>query len=169
MNWYAIVQYINFLRASTNQHDVHSPFIYNFITKGLYTKPHYKTTKFNALVIKAYAYFKPQNVFLQETHNLSFIQQHINQSIISTTPQNADFLVFNGTLNLKKVLAFLNNNTIAPESIIILKNPNANKETIKIWQTIKQHNKVKQTIDFYHSAILFFRTTQAKEHFTIRF
>ena len=35
---YQILSYIKFLFSSTNQHGVHSPFVYNFVTKCLYNK-----------------------------------------------------------------------------------------------------------------------------------
>lgn len=35
---YQIIAYIKFLLSSTNQHGVHSPFVYNFVTKCLYEK-----------------------------------------------------------------------------------------------------------------------------------
>ncbi|EDP69654.1 SAM-dependent methyltransferase; O-methyltransferase [Flavobacteriales bacterium ALC-1] len=38
---YQILAYIKFLFNSTNQHGVHSPFIYNFVTKCLYDKKKY--------------------------------------------------------------------------------------------------------------------------------
>lgn len=39
---YQIIQYIKFLLSSTNQHGVHSPFVYNFVTKCLYEKEKYQ-------------------------------------------------------------------------------------------------------------------------------
>lgn len=39
---YQIISYIKFLISSTNQHGVHSPFIYNFVTKCLYDKTAYE-------------------------------------------------------------------------------------------------------------------------------
>ena len=39
---YLVIAYIKFLLSATNQHGVHSPFIYNFVTKCLYDKKKYK-------------------------------------------------------------------------------------------------------------------------------
>jgi len=36
------LQYIKFLKASTNQHGVHSPFVFDLVTRCLYDKTHYK-------------------------------------------------------------------------------------------------------------------------------
>lgn len=47
---YEILAYIKFLFKSTNQHGVHSPFVFNFVTKCLYAKEIYEPYK----KIKAY-------------------------------------------------------------------------------------------------------------------
>ncbi|WP_405325603.1 O-methyltransferase [Leeuwenhoekiella sp. LLG6367-2.1] len=39
--WYTLKAYFNFLRGATNQHGVHSPFIYQFVTKCLYDRKKY--------------------------------------------------------------------------------------------------------------------------------
>ena len=44
---YQIIAYIKFLYNSTNQHGVHSPFVYNFVTKCLYNNIDY--TAYNKL------------------------------------------------------------------------------------------------------------------------
>ena len=40
--WYLIQSYIKFLKKSTNQHGVHSPFIFNLITQCFYDKTKYE-------------------------------------------------------------------------------------------------------------------------------
>ncbi|MEL0455951.1 class I SAM-dependent methyltransferase [Flavobacteriaceae bacterium SZ-1-7] len=52
---YQSIQYIKFLLKSTNQHGVHSPFVYNLVTKCLYDKTKHKayssiSTYINALL-----------------------------------------------------------------------------------------------------------------------
>lgn len=42
---YQIIQYIKFILKSSNQHGVHSPFVYNFVTKCLYDKTKYAAYK----------------------------------------------------------------------------------------------------------------------------
>ena len=42
---YQIIKYIKFLLKSTNQHGVHSPFVYQFVTKCLYDKKKYDAYK----------------------------------------------------------------------------------------------------------------------------
>jgi predicted O-methyltransferase YrrM len=40
--WHSFFAYLKFLKRSTNQHGVHSPFVYNLITKCFYNKTSYK-------------------------------------------------------------------------------------------------------------------------------
>ncbi len=40
--WYQIKSYINFLLKSKNQHGVHSPFVYDLVTKCFYDKTNYE-------------------------------------------------------------------------------------------------------------------------------
>ncbi len=42
---YQLLQYIKFLLKSTNQHGVHSPFVYNLVTKCFYDKTEYTAYK----------------------------------------------------------------------------------------------------------------------------
>ena len=37
--FFIIVEYFKFLKKSTNQHGVHSPFVFNLVTKCLYKRP----------------------------------------------------------------------------------------------------------------------------------
>jgi predicted O-methyltransferase YrrM len=43
--WYQIIQYFKFLLKSTNQHGVHSPFVFNLITKCFYDKTDFPAYK----------------------------------------------------------------------------------------------------------------------------
>ena len=36
--WYSFWSYINFIFSATNQHGVHSPFVYNLVTKCFYNR-----------------------------------------------------------------------------------------------------------------------------------
>jgi len=43
--WYRPIQYIKFLLKSSNQHGVHSPFVYNLITKCFYDQSNHAVYK----------------------------------------------------------------------------------------------------------------------------
>lgn len=48
--WYPIKSYLKFLSKASNQHGVHSPFVYQFVTKCLYDRKHHSSYQ----LLKAY-------------------------------------------------------------------------------------------------------------------
>ena len=58
--------------------------------------------------------------------------------------------------------------TITNDSIWIFDDIHWSKDMEEAWETIKNHPKVKVTIDSFQWGIVFFRSEQMKEHFVIR-
>ncbi len=57
--WYKIKSFITFLLKSTNQHGIHSPFVYNLVTKCFYHKTNIeKVNSFNS--VKQWLYKNPK-------------------------------------------------------------------------------------------------------------
>lgn len=54
-------------------------------------------------------------------------------------------------------------------SVFVMDDIYWSSEMKRAWQEIKQHPEVGQTIDLYFVGLVFFRTTQPKEHFTLFF
>lgn len=84
--------------------------------------------------------------------------------------QKFDFIYFDGNHQKEATLLYFNlclkaaNNN----SIFIFDDINWSKEMQQAWVEIKKHPKVTVTIDTYFWGFVFFRTEQAKQHFTIR-
>ena len=71
--FFKFFNYIRFLISSSNQHGIHSPFVYKFVTNGLYTKRksslnsltssfHFLSKKQIQLLNKILSYFKIDNI-----------------------------------------------------------------------------------------------------------
>ncbi|MFD1614947.1 O-methyltransferase [Gelatiniphilus marinus] len=254
---YQIIQYIKFLLKSSNQHGVHSPFVYNLVTKCFYdttnypaynnilnyrkallkTKTNIKVTDLGAgsrvlkhtqrsvsdmaknagttykrakLLHRLFRYFKFENtlelgtslgIATQAMHlanpkaNITSIEGCLNISnftkanfekhnlnhikLITDNFDNAtkamasnkyDFIFFDGnhqkeaTLNYFETLLKTANN----DSVFIFDDIYWSKNMTEAWETIKQHPKVKVTIDTFFWGFVFFRKEQVKEHFVIR-
>src|SRR5690554_7401820 len=60
-----VLNYFQFLFKSTNQHGVHSPFVYSYLTEGIYdSKKHYKSYKKKYRLLQAtIEYFQVQETF----------------------------------------------------------------------------------------------------------
>ncbi|GAA0871261.1 class I SAM-dependent methyltransferase [Gangjinia marincola] len=254
--WQRIRSYFRFLLNSTNQHGVHSPFVFQLVTKCFYDKTHYK----------AYDQLKKYRHVLLENNKIIFIKDYGAGSRTSSSVKRkvsalakkvgtsskrqqllfrlAQYLNVHASLELgtslglaTSALAQKKDNKITTiegsmEVAHIAKNlfknfglsniasktgqfdqvlpslldrkydlvfidghhqkestlryfeqliPCAHNDTIFIfddiywssgmevaWKEIKQHPKVKVTIDTYHWGLVFFRAEQEKEHFTIR-
>jgi predicted O-methyltransferase YrrM len=255
--FYQISKYLKFLLKSTNQHGVHSPFVYDLATKCFYDKTNYEAYKailnFKSLLLKNKStilvtdlgagsmvmktenrlisnmaknagttvkrakllyrvtqFFKPETVLelgtslgiathaislgnpnshittIEGCSNISkfakdnFEKQHLK----NITSLNGDFKTEIEKLNSKKFdLIFFDGNhqkeatlhyfetllkTAHNDSVFIFDDIYWSKGMTEAWETIKEHPKVTATIDTFFWGFVFFRSEQAKEHFTIR-
>ena len=195
-------KYFQFLLKSSNQHGVHSPFVYQLITKCLYKKidkDSWKTfqTSNNKLLknkkiknshkkakilLKLIHYFKPKNN-LEIANSLDLevtaLAMNFSNSCV-TTIANTPLEISEVTLNRKFDCIYFHKNqitlktfntclkTINNNSFFIFNDIYENSETIKNWSSIKNHPKVKVSLDLFYFGVIFFRKEQAKEHFKIR-
>jgi predicted O-methyltransferase YrrM len=262
-----IKSYLNFLWNSKNQHGVHSPFVYNLITKCFYDKKKYneytilknyrnsllanKTTievtdfgagsrvfKSNTRAINQIAknagisskrakllyrivnYFQPENILeigtslglatsalslgyknativtlegcpntlsiaksqISNCHtersrsanfqNIEFVNTKFEDYLKNPKPEtrNPKLIYFDGNHSKKATLEYfeLLLPTITNDSVWIFDDIHWSKDMEDAWELIKNHPKVKVTIDTFQWGIVFFRTEQEKEHFVIR-
>ncbi|WP_438422446.1 hypothetical protein [Aquimarina macrocephali] len=187
---FKIKAYLRFLFKSTNQHGVHSPFVYNLITrcfyntekrkaylsiKSVYKKAdkkipvRYRTAK---LLNRIVPYFDLKNVLILT--DLGFISEvlsienlvsidHIIQSKKDYDMIYLDINQLQCQLNTELLLSKAHN-----DSVIILNSIYESEANIILWETIKKHPKITVTIDTFHLGFVFIRNEQAKEHFIIR-
>ena len=195
-------KYFQFLLKSSNQHGVHSPFVYQLITKCLYKKidkDSWKTfqTSNNKLLknkkiknshkkakilLKLIHYLKPKNnLEIANSLNLEVTALAMNSSnSCVTTIANTPLEISEVTLNRKFDCVYFHKNQITLKtfntclkainnnSFFIFNDIYENSETIKNWSSIKNHTKVKVSLDLFYFGVIFFRKEQAKEHFKIR-
>lgn len=254
-----ILSYLKFLKNSTNQHGVHSPFVYSLITKCFYDKKIYaeyeilkqyrksllenknfiEVTDFGAgsrvfksnkrqiskiaktagisykrakLLFRVANYFQPTTILeigtslglatsaLSVTNknakiitlegcsntiataksqlenfkfqNVEFIntkfEDYFQNSQLSTP--NFQLIYFDGNHSKKATLNYfeLLLPTITNETVWIFDDIHWSKDMEKAWEVIKNHPKVKVTIDTFQWGFVFFRAEQEKEHFVVR-
>lgn len=256
---FQIKSYLNFLWHSTNEHGVHSPFVFNLLTKCFYDKkpkPEYQiltnyrksllenknfieVTDFGAgskvfksnkrqiskiastagispkraeLLFRVTNYFKPQNILeigtslglatsalaLGSTNakvttiegcpqtggtaknqldkfdckNVESIISEFESFLISENLNSKiyDLIYFDGNHSKKATLEYFNLllPTINNDSVWIFDDIHWSPEMEEAWEIIKNHPKVKVTIDTFQWGFVFFRYEQEKEHFVIR-
>lgn len=256
---FQIKSYLKFLWNSKNEHAVHSPFVFNLLTKCFYDKkrkPEYRilenyrksllknknfieVTDFGAgskvfksnrrqiakiaqtagispkraeLLFRVTNYFQPETILeigtslglatsalalgnpkakvitLEGCPNTSGIAKNQLDEFDCNNVENIisefeSFLVseklnskiynliyFDGNHSKKATLEYfeLLLPTINNDSVWIFDDIHWSKEMEEAWETIKNHPKVKVTIDTFQWGFVFFRREQEKEHFTIR-
>ena len=182
-----IKSYIKFLYHSKNEHGVHSPFVFDLVTKCFYDKtkyPEYSLLKNNSkrarLFFRIIRYFKPKtileignpteldtNLFSSEIISI----EDFEKNKLSKNDKIFDLVYFNQNESQKTTIAYfeLLLPTVANDSVWIINDIHKSNENGNTWDIIKNHPKIKVTIDSFHFGMVFFRAEQEKEHFVIRF
>ncbi|MFY8213018.1 MAG: O-methyltransferase [Flavobacterium sp.] len=258
-----IVSYIKFLWHSTNQHGVHSPFVFNLVTKCLYDRknyPEYKqltayrksllanhhtieVTDFGAgsrvftsntrtiskiaktagisakraeLLFRITRYFQPTTILEIGTslglatsalalgnpkakittlegcpNTLATVNGNFQNSKFQIPNSNVEFvntefysylknfqlptsnfqlIYFDGNHTQEATLDYFDLllPTITNDTVWIFDDIHWSVDMEAAWEAIKNHPKVTVTIDTFQWGLVFFRTEQEKEHFTIR-
>ena len=254
---YQIKQYIKFLKRSTNQHGVHSPFVYQLITKCFYDTTNHEeykalkqyrqdlynnsntlnitdfgsgsrvfksntrviskmaktsgiTYKRAKLLLRLVNYLDAKNILELGTslglatsalrlgnkqaqittiegcpETVKIAQEQFNnyhldkidlknatfENILPQLTSNQYDLVYidgnhqkEATINYFETLL----PTATNETVFIFDDIHWSEGMTEAWESIKNHPKVTVSIDTFFWGIVFFRTEQAKEHFTIR-
>ncbi len=153
-----------FLIKSTNQHGVHSPFVYDLVTKGLYKK----VTKNNNLVYPENALQwskKQKNILLK-------LITYFSIDAILTLKNNKSNSLYNSHNNLI-IIDLINLETkyltnTNSSQILVFRNIYQTKKTYENWKKIIEFKELTVTIDLYFLGLAFKRPKQQKEHFIIR-
>ena len=108
----------------------------------------------------------------QNFKNIEFIntefESYLKNCQLSTI--NYQLIYFDGNHSKKATLDYFNLllPTITNDSVWIFDDIHWSKDMEEAWEIIKNHEKVKVTIDTFQWGIVFFRVEQEKEHFVIR-
>ena len=189
---HSIKSYLKFIWNSKNQHGVHSPFVYNLLTKCFYNKTNYQeysilksnhksanyhiTSKQVNLLFRVVHYFQPKSILeigsSLESATSVFSLGHKN-AIISSQNSSSEFydlIFFGGNSSQQEVLEYFEMlmPTCTNDSVWIVNAIHGSKDIENTWEIIKNHPKVTVTIDTFYLGFVFFRSEQKKEHFVIR-
>ncbi|WP_430613802.1 hypothetical protein [Flavobacterium sp. JP2137] len=169
------LEYFKFWLKSSNEHGIHSPFVFNWITQGLYAKnPVWDTNPRSAgFVQRVFGYFKPQKVAWlsakavpDDISSVSIFFPSVETMRESTTSVQMIYVDESSVLTAAQLV----------ESVLILGNDAfvlVDKRRLtpaldKLWRQLVQSSKTTVTMDFYYYGLAFVRKEQLKQHFSIR-
>ena len=186
------LSYTEFLWKSQNDHGIHSPFMFNFVTECFYAHgPRLSKRKHRAqkiqitypaaeLLYRIVCYLKPAKTLVlgSEADAVTEMLRYAGEenkirlwffSDLAAVPGGTDFAVIADNekeaamASLEKIIENSHNNTVC-----ILPNIHQSIRMEDIWEAIKRHHKVTVTVDAYHAGLIFFRREQAEQHFMVR-
>lgn len=161
--YYRFISYLQFLFSATNQHGVHSPFVYKYVTQCLYKRKPTRGTKSKRAFYKSIPYFNAKNISVSQK------DPFIAETIIKQFPElKFDQAPLDLIYLAKPDRSFLENKNVHNDTVVFLDNIHRTKENTEIWKELILSPHLSVTMDLYYCGVVFFRKEQVKEHFKIR-
>lgn len=157
------LKYLTFLIKSTNQYGVHSPFVFQYITRGLYySKKKFKAPKKQRFLLKTIEYFNPKTLWFADAiegkEQINNIFQIPHQTI------NPD-MVFVKSIHINHKLNYILNNMHNNTIVVVDFRKNQNQEALNM---ICEHPLITVVMNFYHFVVFSIRKEQKKQVFLLR-
>ncbi|GLU44179.1 hypothetical protein [Allomuricauda sp. NBRC 101325] len=164
--WFKLISYLKFLLKSTNEHGVHSPFVFNYVTQCLYSKKKLHNSKDTNALLKSISYFNIKKIETLGNQGLQeLMQKQLPEMQISVNPFD---LIVVDHFEISTLEQWISENKLHNDSMIWVESIHKNKETLEQWQALIRSPLITVSINMYHCGALFIRKEQVKEHFTIR-
>ncbi|MEO9892299.1 hypothetical protein [Aurantibacter sp.] len=160
------LKYLKFLSSATNQHGVHSPFVYNYITKCIYSDKLYKKAKTLDVLLKSIIYFNYKFINVVDNALVTdLIHEKIKECQFDNTVTD---LTYVDEISIELINTFFSNEKTHNDSMLIINDIYKNEGSINLWQHLINTELATVTIDFFYCGVVFKRKEQVKEHFKIR-
>ncbi|AWH85318.1 hypothetical protein HYN59_09390 [Flavobacterium album] len=186
------LSYIQFLWKSLDDHGIHSPFMFRFVSKAFYAKgPRLSKKEYRSqnmqigypaaeLLYRVVNYLRPAKSFVigENADKVIEMLRYAGEenkiklwffSPLAPIPGGTDFAVIADNekeavmASFEKIVSNSNNDTVC-----LLPNIHANAAMEAAWDSILSHPKATVTVDAYHLGIIFFRREQVHQHFIVR-
>jgi len=162
--FFNIISYLKFLLKSSNQHGVHSPFVFDFVTKSLYNN-NQEIINFDNYLQLEYLSKKKIKILSKIVSYFQLKEICFNFSEFKNIKRNNYKLLYIKNIKELQQSKFTN---LTSKDIIIVDGIYNTKKSEKVWQEIIKNKEVQITINLFYFGLIFFRKEQAKEHFRIR-
>jgi len=182
-----LLLYLRFWWHSKNEHGVHSPFVFDLITNCFYDRSTQeaflqfpKNDSKSRFLARLGLYFKYTHSYLEASISVTYeraLSLHGRVKKFNTIENLMDpknlisdrpgliYLDMDMT-NTSALLDFFK--VCHRDSFVLIPSLRKSKAHYKKWNQLKSSADVSVSIDTFYWGLLFFRTEQPKEHFTIR-
>ncbi|MBT8186035.1 MAG: hypothetical protein KJN76_14425 [Eudoraea sp.] len=163
--FFQIASRLRFLFSATNQHGVHSPFVFKYLTECLYSKPLIKGDKIADILLKSIGYFKAKNLYISANDPLRIlVLKHYPELRFSDPPYEMVYMdIIDWSVFIEGGTEMIRNN-----SVILLSGLYKNSQSQIIWRAQTRSQLFNVSIDLFYCGLLFVRKEQNKEHFKVR-
>ena len=163
--WFRCVSYLKFLAKSTNQHGVHSPFVFKYVTQCLYSKKRLHRNKSINVLLKTISYFNFDSVSVNNKSIRELVKQNFPEVQFD---KNTVDLLFMNELSASSFEKILSEGKLHNDSLILIDSIYANQQNLEQWNQLIALPEITVSIDMYYCGLISIRREQVKEHFRIR-
>ncbi len=181
-----ILSLLKFWWSATNAHGVHSPFVYQLVTRCFYEKeykistefldpkqPHFKSAK---LIYKILNYLKFDEILstFSDDYNTHMALSSSGKETRKINTNNSIKISENSFIFIEQLNEDIAHGLVEllskpPDNFVVLiRNIRHDKTTFKRWTTLQRNTAITISIDTYGHGFLFRRSGQVKEDFKIR-
>ncbi len=168
------IAYIKFLFSATNEHGVHSPFVFSFLTKGLYTRETQweGMAKKEAFIDRVFAYFKPKKVCVGSDKVLGGVLCMTSVSEVSALEDGVfdevDLILLDEANVLNKLQVLKELPQLRNDAFVLVDRREKTAGIEDLWEALVESETTTVTLDFYYFGLAFVRREQLKQHFRLR-
>lgn len=164
--YFKITSYLKFILKSSNEHGVHSPFVFKYVTRCLYSKTSWNKRKSIGILLKSISYFESKSVaFLDDLSAAQIVTKHFPELEYDQTSHD---LIFANEFDQFHFKQLLSDGKLHNDSIILIDRIHQNPRKEEEWKALIQLPTITVSMDMYWLGAIFIRKEQEKEHFTIR-
>ena len=159
-----MLSYLKFWLKSTNQHGVHSPFVYHYLTEGIYShkKQYPNVSKSLKWLLQTISYFQYTTIYCISSKYTDSLQEHfhINNCLLEQAEcivaaydkkEEDHILQIMTKMNAKQMMC-ITFDQYSPDFI----------------QLLNQDEQITLVLDFYYGCLISKRKEQLKENFFLR-